>query len=54
MNNEQPTDFFQLAKILKESPFVISNDTGPAHLAAHLVAKDYLYSVYILLKKLVL
>ena len=32
----KPTNFFQLAKILKDSAFVISNDTGPAHLAAHL------------------
>ncbi len=39
MNDEEPTDFFQLAKILKESLFVISNDTGPAHLAAHLGCK---------------
>ena len=39
MNREEPTDFFQLAKILKESLFVISNDTGPAHLAAHLGCK---------------
>ena len=39
MNHEEPTDFFQLAKILKESLFVISNDTGPAHLAAHLGCK---------------
>ena len=39
MDHEEPTDFFQLAKILKESLFVISNDTGPAHLAAHLGCK---------------
>ena len=39
MNHEEPTDFFQLAKILKEYLFVISNDTGPAHLAAHLGCK---------------
>ena len=32
----QSTNFFQLAKILSESLFVVSNDTGPAHIAAHL------------------
>ena len=36
LDGNQPTNFFQLAKILSESLFVISNDTGPAHIAAHL------------------
>ena len=38
-DHNKPTNFFQLAKILKDSAFVISNDTGPAHLAAHLGCK---------------
>ena len=36
LDGNQPTNFFQLAKILSESLFVVSNDTGPAHIAAHL------------------
>ncbi len=36
LDRNQPTNFFQLAKILSESLFVVSNDTGPAHIAAHL------------------
>ena len=29
----------QLATLIKESSFIVSNDTGPAHMAAHLNAK---------------
>ena len=36
LHNSQPTNFFQLAKLLIGAKYVISNDTGPAHLAAHL------------------
>ena len=36
LHNNQPTNFFQLAKLLIGAKYVISNDTGPAHLAAHL------------------
>ncbi len=36
LHNNQPTNFFQLAKLLVGAKYVISNDTGPAHLAAHL------------------
>ena len=39
MNNGEHTNFFQLSKILAGSKYVISNDTGPAHLAAHLGCK---------------
>ena len=39
MNNKDHTNFFQLSKILAGSKYVISNDTGPAHLAAHLGCK---------------
>ena len=36
LDGNQSTNFFQLAKILSESLFVVSNDTGPAQIAAHL------------------
>lgn len=36
LDGNNSTNFFQLAKILSESLFVVSNDTGPAHIAAHL------------------
>lgn len=36
LDGNKSTNFFQLAKILSESLFVVSNDTGPAHIAAHL------------------
>ena len=36
LHHNQPTNFFQLAKLLIGAKYVISNDTGPAHLAAHL------------------
>ena len=39
LHNNQPTNFFQLAKLLIGAKYVISNDTGPAHLAAHLGCK---------------
>ena len=29
----------QLSSIIKDSSFIIANDTGPAHMAAHLNAK---------------
>ena len=36
LNNNNPTSIQNLASIIKNSKFVISNDTGPAHIAAHL------------------
>jgi ADP-heptose:LPS heptosyltransferase len=38
LDNGRPLDFFQLASLIKKSHFVIANDTGPAHMAAHLGA----------------
>ena len=32
-------DISQLASLIKESSFVVANDTGPAHMTAHLGAK---------------
>jgi len=37
-NNNKSLDIMQLAGLIKKSKFVISNDTGPAHMAAHLGA----------------
>ena len=36
---DRPTNINQLSKIIKQASFVIANDTGPAHLAAHLNVK---------------
>ena len=36
LHNKKPTNFFQLSKLLIGAKYVISNDTGPAHLAAHM------------------
>jgi len=39
LDNNKSLDISQLSSIIKESSFVIANDTGPAHIAAHLNAK---------------
>lgn len=39
LNNDKPTSIGQLTKVIKQSSFVIANDTGPAHIAAHLGCK---------------
>jgi len=39
LDGEKSLDIFQLSSIIKDSSFVIANDTGPAHMAAHLNAK---------------
>lgn len=39
LNNDKPTNIGQLSKVIKQSSFVIANDTGPAHIAAHLGCK---------------
>ena len=39
LNNDKPTSIGQLTKVIKQSSFVIANDTGPAHIAAHLRCK---------------
>ncbi len=36
LNNEQALDISQLSSLIKDSSFVIANDTGPAHMSAHL------------------
>ena len=39
LNNAKALDISELSSLIKESSFVIANDTGPAHMAAHLNAK---------------
>ena len=39
LNNGKALDISQLASLIKDSSFVIANDTGPAHIAAHIGAK---------------
>ena len=39
MDGEKILDISQLSSLIKDSSFVIANDTGPAHMAAHLNAK---------------
>ena len=39
LNNEKALNISQLSSLIKESSFIIANDTGPAHMAAHLNSK---------------
>jgi len=39
LNKDKALDISQLASLIKESSFVIANDTGPAHISAHLGVK---------------
>ena len=39
LDGDKPTNFSQLAKIIKRAELVIANDTGPAHIAAHIGSK---------------
>jgi ADP-heptose:LPS heptosyltransferase len=41
LNNNLPLNFFELASLIKKSYLVIANDTGPAHMAAHLGARGF-------------
>jgi ADP-heptose:LPS heptosyltransferase len=41
LNNNLALNFFELASLIKNSHLVIANDTGPAHMAAHLGAKGF-------------
>ena len=55
LNNDKPTNINQLSKIIKQASFVVANDTGPAHIAAHLNVKGLaLFGSHTLQKKLVL
>ena len=39
LDKNKALDIPQLASLIKESSFVVANDTGPAHISAHLGAK---------------
>ena len=39
LDNGKALNISQLSKLIKDSSFVIANDTGPAHMAAHLGSK---------------
>jgi ADP-heptose:LPS heptosyltransferase len=39
LDEEKILDISQLSTLIKDSSFVIANDTGPAHMAAHLNVK---------------
>ena len=39
LDDGKPISISQLSSLIKESSFVVANDTGPAHMAAHLNAK---------------
>jgi ADP-heptose:LPS heptosyltransferase len=39
LNKNKSLDISELASLIKNSTFVISNDTGPAHMSAHLNSK---------------
>ena len=39
LDNGRALDISQLASLIKDSSFVIANDTGPAHMTAHLGSK---------------
>jgi|TARA_A100001011_G_scaffold368672_1_gene423211 ADP-heptose:LPS heptosyltransferase len=39
LDNDKALNISQLSSLIKDSLFVIANDTGPAHMAAHLGAK---------------
>jgi ADP-heptose:LPS heptosyltransferase len=41
LNNNLPLNFFELASLIKKSHLIIANDTGPAHMAAHLGARGF-------------
>ena len=39
LDNGRALDISQLSSLINDSSFVVANDTGPAHMAAHLNAK---------------
>ena len=39
LDNDKALNVSQLTSLIKESSFVVANDTGPAHIAAHVAAK---------------
>ncbi len=39
LDDEKILDISQLSSLIKDSSFIVANDTGPAHISAHLNAK---------------
>ena len=39
LDNGKALDISQLASLIKDSSYVVANDTGPAHMTAHLRSK---------------
>ena len=39
LNNSNPVNIIELISIIKNSSYVVSNDTGPAHICAHMNSK---------------
>ena len=39
LDNGRSLDISQLTSLIKDSSFIVANDTGPAHIAAHVCAK---------------
>ena len=39
LDNDKALNLSQLTSLIKESSFIVANDTGPAHIAAHVAAK---------------
>ena len=39
LDNGRSLDISQLTSLIKDSSFIVANDTGPAHIAAHVGAK---------------
>ena len=39
LDNDKALNLSQLTSLIKESSFIVANDTGPAHIAAHVSAK---------------
>ena len=46
MNNNRPLNIMELAGLIKKASFIIANDTGPAHMAAHLNKKGVVFFGY--------
>ena len=36
MNNDEPLNIIELAGLISKASYVVANDTGPAHMTAHL------------------
>ena len=39
LNNSKALDLIELISLIKEASYVVSNDTGPAHISSHLNKK---------------